>query len=185
MFARAITLTLSTVVSCAALACGGQTLADDGARADGQTSAVAVYTTASSDRCPAATATTRASEILKKEYASEEIAVVAITYEDECTGLGGQYILASDVSAPRQRYFLGAHGCSEWTFDKGSSAAPAWGVLRYQVTDSIQKIPAGVCVGNATNQAQGIITSAGVRGIALFTSRSSAETFARSVGWQP
>ncbi len=189
MYSRAIVLGFAVVVSCVA-ACGGQIASEDDLAGDeethGSAEPVAVYThAATGESCPSATSTARANEVLTKEYAQEDIAIVSVTYEDECTGAGGQYILANDLYQPRQRFFLGNHGCNNWTFSKQSKdAVPAWGVLRYFSTSAQQKIPAGVCIGNEANRAKGITTESAVMGIALFTSRAGAESFARTMGWQ-
>jgi hypothetical protein len=179
-------------VSVAAAACGG--VVDDGPRDDDGASVgtpLAFYTSDPGDRCPLAAPVENARVGLTRKYTSERYAVASITFADECTGLGGQYILAKDLYeesiAFQGKYFLGGHGCRAWEIGPGMNAGGPtlpFGVVRYTPTNSIQEIPPGVCVAiDEGNRERGITTSAAVHGIALFATRIEAERFARSLGW--
>lgn len=72
--------------------------------------------------------------------------VVQWTLVDECTGLGGQYVVAKDLDGSR-RFFLGGHGCYALpTAEFPTFPAPP---LRYGVLRGIQTaalFTAGPCI---------------------------------------
>ena len=68
------------------------------------------------------------------------------TILDECTGLGGQYVVAKDLDGPR-RFFLGAHDCRALTTPDLPTFPPPplrYGVLRGTQTAAL--FTAGPCI---------------------------------------
>lgn len=142
-------------------------------------SPLAVYdlsATPTGESCPRE-ASVSAEDVLRPREPTDAIDVVSVTYESECTGAGGDWFLASSVKEPAVRYVLGGHGCREWHSD----ARPPFGVLRYRPSASTRQVPAGACVGTETNQARGIETASRTLGLALFSTRTEADAFARSI----
>lgn len=110
--------------------------------------------------------------------AGDEIAVVDITFAEECTGLGGQYVLARDLDGVK-RYWLGGHGC-QFLEQFSNTLGLVYGVVRYQVTAGISQIPSDVCVG-FPDETPGMETDATTLAIAVFETLSGAQAFADSL----
>jgi hypothetical protein len=113
----------------------------------------------------------------------EDLAVVELGFAEECTNLGGEYILARDLHADR-KYWLGGHGCgaTKLLFD----APKAYGVIRYVNTSSVLTIPAGVCVAfPGDDPGHSIWTPTKVRALARFESQDAAEAYAAEIRSRP
>lgn len=109
----------------------------------------------------------------------EDVAVVAVSVAQECSGLGGEYLLARDLHGP-QKYWLGGHGCGATKLL--SKLNGAFGVVRYMSTSSVLTIPAHVCVSfPGEDPDQPLVTPTKIRAIALFETQADAEAFASSV----
>lgn len=108
----------------------------------------------------------------------EEVAVVEIAYAEECTGLGGQYILARELEGSRS-YWLGAHGCNFLAAGLVGDAT-AFGVLRYRITAALFTIPVGVCVG-FPGEPDGVSSDSRVEAVAVFPTLEAATLFAKSI----
>jgi hypothetical protein len=121
----------------------------------------------------------RAREALRPTDASEDVAVVTLSVAQECTGLGGEYLLAVDVKTAN-KYWLGGHGCAS---TKVLTALPSvFGVVRYMNTSSVLTIPPNVCVSfPGEDPTASLTTPTKVRAVGLFDSRDEAEAFAASV----
>lgn len=120
-----------------------------------------------------------ASVVLRPRDSLEDVAVVELSVAQECTGLGGEYLLARDLHSSR-RFWLGGHGCGSTKLLYG--LATTFGVVRYMNTSSVLTIPAGVCVSFPGEDADEAITTATkIRAVASFATQSEAEAFARSV----
>lgn len=131
--------------------------------------------------CAKLTPSSEATATLTPQGTTAQLTVVAIKYADECTGAGGQYILARDVYAPFEKHFLGEHACYAWETPPNL----AWGVLQYHPTSSQRTVSKDVCVAfDEQNAATGLVTASVVRGVGLFASRAEAEAYAKSIGWQ-
>lgn len=98
---------------------------------------------------------------------SDKLAVVSVTFADECTGAGGQHILGHEVDGFRDMW-LGAHACRTWT----TPPTAPFAVMRYSQTAALFRIPDGACIEPLTSDVQ-------VKAVALFATRADAEAFAR------
>jgi hypothetical protein len=123
----------------------------------------------------------RAIETAEEALSTEEsgtIAVVELSFAEECTGAGGQYILARDVDGSRE-FWIGGHAC--YFLSSGPGQPPAWapafGVLRYEQTAGLFQISPDVCVG-FPGQPPGATTDAQTRAIAVFATLEEARAFA-------
>lgn len=117
-------------------------------------------------------------EVISPADAGDEIAVVDITFAEECTDLGGQYVLARDLDGVK-RYWLGGHGC-QFLEQFSNTLGLVYGVVRYRVTAGISQIPADVCVG-FPDETPGMETDSTTLGIAVFETLSGAQAFADSL----
>jgi hypothetical protein len=120
---------------------------------------------------------------MRPQSSTEDLAVVELGFAEECTNLGGEYILARDLHADR-KYWLGGHGCgaTKLLFD----APKAYGVIRYMNTSSVLTIPAGVCVAfPGDDPGHSIWTPTKVRALARFENQDAAEAYAAEIRSRP
>lgn len=108
----------------------------------------------------------------------EAVAVVEIAYAEECTGLGGQYILAREVDGSRS-FWLGNHGCN-FLAPGLVGGATTFGVLRYRFTAALFMIPTGVCV-SFPGEPDGLSSDSRVEALAVFPTLEAAAQFARDI----
>lgn len=108
----------------------------------------------------------------------EEVAVVEIAYAEECTGIGGQYILAREVDGFRS-FWLGNHGCNFLAPGLVGSAM-TFGVLRYRFTDALFMIPVGECV-SFPGEPDGLSSDSRVEALAVFPTLEAAALFAKDL----
>lgn len=154
------------------VACGGATAGE--APATGQRSAPtfvldrAACTTGVQPSAEAATA---------KEDASDLISVAEITFVDECTGLGGNWIIGRDIVSDR-RFFLGAHGCRLWS----SPPAGTHAVVRHRQTAAMFHTPSGACV--AFDGEESVSSDQSTSGLVVFATLGDAKAFASERGWR-
>ncbi|MDC3957636.1 hypothetical protein KEG38_27505 [Polyangium jinanense] len=116
-----------------------------------------------------------AAAVLAPGDTGDEIAVTDIYFTEECTGAGGQYVLAREIDGFRY-FWLGGHACY---FVEGlaSETGLVFGVVRYRMTAGISEIPAHVCVA-WPGEPDGLQTYAKTSAIALFEQLEEAKAFA-------
>ena len=112
-----------------------------------------------------------------REDASDLIAVAEIMFVDECTGLGGNWIIARDILSDR-RFFLGAHGCRLWSSPPAGSHA----VVRHRQTAGMFSTPSGACV--AFDGEESVRSDQATSGIVVFATLEDAKAFASARGWR-
>ena len=156
--------------------CGGRTDAPAIDRSPAAAPPSALYV--ADEGCAKEVAAETAATTLTPVESGEAVAVVEIAYADECTGLGGQYILAREVDGSRS-FWLGNHGCNFLAVGLVGSAT-AFGVLRYRVTAALFTIPVGVCVG-FPGEPDGLSSDSRVEALAVFPTLEAAERFARDI----
>lgn len=103
--------------------------------------------------------------------AGEQNVVVEIVFANECTGLGGQYILARAVDGSRY-FWLGGHGCVTWE----TPPAAKFGVVRSTITAGLRELPEGACLTIPGAPAK-VSSDSTVRAVAVFATKSEAERF--------
>jgi hypothetical protein len=108
---------------------------------------------------------------LRVRDSGEGNAVVELAFVNECTGLGGQYILSRAVDGSRY-FWLGAHGCTTWE----TPPEAKFGVVRYAQTAALSNLPEGACLTLPGAPAR-ITSDVTVRAVAVFATRSEAERF--------
>jgi len=150
-------------VSCAG--CGTRTL-EDLSRA---TQPLVVYER--DDKGCAATTIDAAEDELRPKEAGESTAVVELIFANECSGLGGQYVLARAVDGSHS-FWLGDHGCLTWQTPPNAK----YGVVRYSQTAALFDLPAGACL-TFPGGSDGARSDAQTRAIAAFGTRAEAERF--------
>src|SRR5262245_18520331 len=91
-----------------AVGCGGRVLVDP-APAPVQPKAVALFL-GDGAGCVAEPPVDTAADVIAPADSSDAIAVVDISFAEECTGAGGQYVLAREIDGFRY-FWLGGHGC--------------------------------------------------------------------------
>jgi hypothetical protein len=165
-----------------ASACGGRVEDDGGGpthAVDAATQATALYTADPKSACPTpASLDAVATELRPASF--EETAVVELSVAEECTNLGGQWLLGRDVKRASDKFWLGGHGCRSVPFAVDGSAR--YGVLVYVPTDSVAIVPPDVCVsfpGNAPRTSSASPTH--VRAMATFATLAQAEAFAQTL----
>lgn len=114
-----------------------------------------------------------AEEALTPAESGQGIAVVELFYAGECTGAGGQYILAREVGGDRD-FWLGAHAC--YFYPEPAPTGEQFGVLRYSQTAALFQISPDVCVG-FPGEPPGAQTDATTVAIAVFASLEDAKSF--------
>jgi hypothetical protein len=178
---RALHLSLLTaLIGAAGSACGGRVAGDEAAPAtDPATQATALYLADPRSSC----ATPASLDTVTTELhpaRNEDTAVVELSVAEECTNLGGQWLLGRDVHRAESKFWLGGHGCRTVPFAADGSAR--YGVLVYTPTDHIGTIPPSVCVsfpGNAPGSSSASPTY--VRALATFATLTEAEAFASTL----
>jgi hypothetical protein len=166
----------------ASSACGGRVEGDGSPPSTGaepSTQATALYVADPRSSC-ATPASLDAVTTELRPARFEETAVVELSVAEECTNLGGQWLLGRDVHRASSKFWLGGHGCRTVPFAVDGSAR--YGVLVYVPTDRVGIIPPGVCVsfaGNAPGTSSASPTD--VRAIAAFATLAQAEAFARTL----
>lgn len=121
-----------------------------------------------------------ASTALRPRDSSDQIAVVSVSVAEECTGAGGTYLLARDLEAPENKYWLGGHACQSSKLLSGLTST--FGVARYTNTSSVLTIPAHACVSfPGEGSGQESVTPTKIRAVALFETQAEAEAFAAAV----
>jgi hypothetical protein len=145
--------------------CGTRTLED----LSSATPPLAVYTR-DEKACAVAANGAPEDELRTGDAGGESTAVVEVGFANECSGLGGQYVLARTVDGSRY-FWLGAHGCATWE----TPPLAKFGVVRYS-TAAAAELPDGACLTMPGAPAK-ITSDASVRAIAVFATRSEAERF--------
>ncbi len=107
----------------------------------------------------------------------QSIAVVDIVFATECTGAGGDYVLARQIGSDRA-FWLGAHACefSDAVFGPGI----VYGVVLYRQTAALFQLSPDICVG-FPDQPPGAQSDAKTDAIALFETLPQAEAFAATL----
>lgn len=182
---RALLLSVfSALVGIASSGCGGR-IESDGSGPSGATAtdpaeqATALYTADPRSSC-ATPASLDAVATELRPAGFEETAVVELSVAEECTGLGGQWLLGRDVRRASQKFWLGGHGCR--TVPVAEDGSARFGVLVYWPTDSISVLPAGACLsfpGNAPGTSS--MSPTRVRALATFATLAQAEAFERTL----
>lgn len=127
--------------------------------------------------CPALVPVANAATEMESKQFGEAIAVVELFYQDECTGAGGQYILARELGGFRT-FWIGAHAC--WALTSPLPVGPRFGVVRYNQTAGIFHISEDVCIG-FPDEPPGARTDVTTRAIAVFETLADARAFAASL----
>jgi hypothetical protein len=143
---------------------------------DGAPVAVALYVPDGAG-CVEDRAASEAADVLAPE-AGDAIAVTDIAFAEECTGAGGQYVMAQEIDGFRY-FWLGGHAC--YFVDQiSSSAGLVFGVVRYAQTAGLLDVPADVCVG-WPGEPPGLQTDAMTKAIAVFETLEEARAFAEAL----
>lgn len=98
--------------------------------------------------------------------------VVAYAFVDECTGLGGQHLIARDLDGSR-RFFLGGHGCR--SLPPPTLSETGFGVLRASQTAAL--FTAGRCV-RFPGDANDVQSDSHSRVLAAFETEADARAYA-------
>lgn len=101
----------------------------------------------------------------------DALAVAEVLLLEECTGLGGSWVIGREVAGSRT-FAIGGHGCRLWT----SPPVGAFAVVRYRDTDEVFSTPPGACVAFPGEDV--VSTRQATSGLVLFEDRESAETYA-------
>lgn len=166
---------LEIMLSLLLVACGGRTplaLDDEAAAADGSPEPTAVYAY-QSGICPVDLHGDLT--VMEAPKGSDSFVVVQIVFGDECTGLGGQYVLGREVSGSRA-YWLGGHGCQFFS-PALLDDPPVYGVLRTTQTAALKQLDPALCLGFPGEPA-GLSTDSSTRAVAIFGSLDEARRFA-------
>lgn len=141
---------------------------------------IALYVAVPSS-CPEARPVETAPAELAPPEQGDDVAVVELYYRDECTGLGGQHIIAHDVEGFGD-HWLGAHGC--YFFPVPSPPEPQYGVVLYNITAAYFEIPPSLCIG-FPGEPPGVTSTYITRAIGVFQKLEDAKAFAASLPGPP
>jgi hypothetical protein len=167
---------LSIVLCALCSACGTRTGVGVDDAATGAVMPSALYATGEGGCAVVVPITSTAIEMESKQF-GESVAVVELFYQDECTGAGGQYILAREVDGFRS-FFIGAHAC--WSLPSPLPTGPGFGVVRYNQTAGLFHVSPDVCIG-FPDRPPGLQTDVTTRAIAVFETLSDARAFAATL----
>jgi hypothetical protein len=113
-------------------------------------------------------------ELTRVPDSADTIVVAELAFVDECTGAGGQHLLARAVDGAAMMW-IGSHACHFFDGDLAGSAIHA-GVVRAR-PDAFEQIPPSVCI-----EFPGVpgppSTDVDAMAIAVFASMDDAEAFA-------
>jgi hypothetical protein len=127
--------------------------------------------------CPSSLPIADAARTMESKQFGEAVAVVELFYQEECTGAGGQYILAREVDGFRS-FWIGAHAC--WSLVMPLPEGPRFGVVRYNQTAALFRISEDVCIG-FPDAPPGASTDVTTRAIAVFKSLADARAYGASL----
>jgi hypothetical protein len=153
-------------------ACGGRV------EEEGEESAEAIALFTRGERACAEAADPRgAAAALRPQTSSGEgVAVVELALVSECTGAGGDYVLARALDEARREFWLGAHACQTWSFSEPPLPNGSFGVVRFTETAALFSTPEGACVAFPGGRGgEPLRSSAIVEAVAAFSSRDAAE----------
>lgn len=125
------------------------------------------------DSCPESRPVETAYAELSPPEQGDYTALVELYYRDECTGAGGQHIIARAVEDFGD-HWLGAHAC--YFFPVPSPPEPQYGVILYNVTAAIFQLSPDLCIG-FPGEPPGVTSSFITRAIGVFATREDAEAF--------
>ncbi len=110
----------------------------------------------------------------------DRIVVAEVFFASEqCTDLGGDYLLARELDEWATTHWLGGHGC-RFSANLMSASGQRFGVLRVSQTAGIFQVAAGACVG-FPNAEFGLRTSTIGKAAALFNTEADARAFASTL----
>lgn len=118
-----------------------------------------------------------AAALLTPSGSGQGVAVVEVFYQSECTGVGGDYIVAHEVDGFRD-FWLGAHAC--FFLPQPLPSGLPHGVLRYNITAAFFQVSPDVCIG-IPGEPPGLGTGDKTEAIALFATLAQAQQFAASL----
>lgn len=131
--------------------------------------------------CPESRPVETAYAELSPPEQGDYLALVEIYYRDECTGAGGQHIIAhADEDA--SDHWLGAHAC--YFFPVPPPPEPQYGVLLYNQTAALFHISPDVCIG-FPGEPPGVTSSSIARALAVFETREDAAAFMATLPGPP
>jgi hypothetical protein len=125
------------------------------------------------DACAEERPTAEAQEWFETEGSGERVLAVEVFFARECTGAGGDYVLARELSGDRE-YWLGGHGCALFG-DEPLSSDTVYGAIRVNQTAALFTVEEGICVGFPGRD--GVRSDSSVLAIAIFETRAQAEAF--------
>ena len=127
--------------------------------------------------CGAEQTPANAAALLTPSGSGQGVAVVEVFYQSECTGVGGDYLVAHEVDGFRE-FWLGAHAC--FFLPQPPPSNLPYGVLRYNITAAFFQVSPDVCIG-IPGQPPGLGTGDKTEAVALFTTLADARQFAASL----
>lgn len=113
-------------------------------------------------------------EAITPAGAGEQVEVVELFFQDECTNAGGQYILARSVEGYAESW-LGGHAC--YFLPSPLQMTEAFGVLRYGITAALFELPSALCLGFPA-EPWGVQSSLTAEAIAVLSTLEEAKALA-------
>lgn len=182
---------LSSLVACsfplALAACGGLTLdesptpagSDHGnATTNVPPSTLPIPTfVADSETCFSGV-TPSAESALEPRDRYDSLSLVEVRFVDECSGLGGTWLLGRGLEEARPRVFLGDHGCSLW--DSNQPPRGRYAIARHSQTAAWFRGPEDACV--TFDGAPNFGTDQFTRAMVVFETQADALLYAAQKG---
>ena len=128
--------------------------------------------------CVAEVATSGTQALFEDLQSGEQRLVVETFLVRECSGAGGDYVLARELTNSRS-YWLGDHTC----YFLGNGELPtttSYGVIRVTQTAALFSVPTGWCIGFPGED--GLSSDSNVSTVALFASLEDAQAYLASLG---
>jgi hypothetical protein len=127
--------------------------------------------------CVAEVATSGTQPLFEDLQSGERRLVVETFLVRECSGAGGDYVLARELTGSRS-YWLGDHTC----YFLGNGELPtttSYGVIRVTQTAALSSVPTGWCIGFPGED--GLSSDSNVTAVALFASLEEAQAYLDSL----
>jgi hypothetical protein len=107
--------------------------------------------------------------LLAQASPSDQVIVTKVVFQDECSGLGGQWVLTEGS----KQFFVGGHGCDLW----GTEPSGKYAVVRYQQTAANNCYSTDPCIKQPGRAPGEVCSDSRVTGLWVFDSEADAKLF--------
>lgn len=125
-------------------------------------------------RCPMA-----ANEVALKPSAGERVFAVEVRAQEECSGLGGEWLIGRELDA-RRDVMLGGHGCFFVPRELLTKSSQTFGVVRVAQMAGVLRAPEGWCI-NTLDGREPVESDVRVIAFGIYESEAAARAAAEAL----